>query len=205
MSDAAPAPDRVTSTPSMDTDALLARLTALLPAMQDRAAALDVAARFPADDLADLRAAGVLAAPLPGRLGGLGVGTEPAQATAALDLFRLLGRGNLALGRLVEAHVNALRLVVRYGDAGAVRCRSGGRAGGPAVRPLGHRPARRRLRVEADGASPGAKQFCSGAGHCTRAVVTAQGSGQTRLAYAVVGRNGTGSSVARRWPACARR
>ena len=93
----------------MNATTLLDRLNALLPAMQARAAALDASASFPSDDIAELRTAGVLAAAVPGRFGGLGIGTEPQAAGAALDMFRALGRGNLALGRLVEAHVNALR------------------------------------------------------------------------------------------------
>ncbi len=56
----------------------------------------------------------MLAAAVPTRLGGLGVGLAPETAAGTMALFRLLGRGNLALGRLIEAHVNALRLVFRY-------------------------------------------------------------------------------------------
>jgi alkylation response protein AidB-like acyl-CoA dehydrogenase len=89
------------------TDTLLARLEALLPTMQDRAAALDASATFPTDDIADLRQAGVLFAPVPARFGGPGIGTEPQQAGAALDLFRLLGRGNLALGTMREPGISA--------------------------------------------------------------------------------------------------
>ncbi len=168
------------------TDTLLARLEALLPTMQDRAAALDASATFPTDDIADLRQAGVLFAPVPARFGGPGIGTEPQQAGAALDLFRLLGRGNLALGRLIEAHVNALRLVFRYGaEATCQRAADDARAGhlcGLWVTD----PPNGGL-IAGPGTVSGAKQFCSGAGHVTRAVVTAEDGGATRLAYVALG------------------
>ena len=168
----------------MDTDALLARLTGLLPTMQARAAALDEAARFPADDIADLRAAAVLRAVIPARHGGLGIGTDPAQAAAALDLFCLLGRGNLALGRLVEAHVNALRLVFRYGDAALCQAAVDDAQAGELCGLWVTDPPGNTLQAGPGGQISGSKQFCSGAGHVTRAVVTVIAAGQTRLAYA---------------------
>ena len=164
------------------TDTLLARLEALLPTMQGRAAALDASATFPTDDIADLRAAGVLSAPVPPGFGGPGIGTEPEQAAVALDMFRLLGRGNLALGRLVEAHVNALRLVFRYGDAATCQRAADDAQVGQLCGLWVTDPPDGGLIAGPDTVS-GAKQFCSGAGHVTRAVVTVEDGGATRLAY----------------------
>ena len=175
----------------MDIPTLLARLDALLPAMQDRAAALDEAASFPADDIAALGAAGVLFSPLPHRFGGLGIGTQPDTAVATLAVFRLLGRGNLALGRLVEAHVNAFRLVVRYGSETLVQAVAADAEAGHLCALWVTDPPGSGLSADANGAVSGHKQFCSGAGHVTRAVVTAEDAGTVRLAYVKLDRGVT--------------
>ena len=94
---------------------LCADLAALLPEIQARALALDTEPSFPAADVEKLRDVGALAAPVPGALGGLGLGTEANGAMHLAEVLRLIGRGNLSLGRLYEAHVNVLRLIVRYG------------------------------------------------------------------------------------------
>jgi alkylation response protein AidB-like acyl-CoA dehydrogenase len=75
--------------------------------------------------------------------------------------------------------------VVRYGDAGlagrAARAASDGHLFGLWVTD----PPDGGL-VLADGAMEGRKQFCSGAGHVTRAVLTAADAGETVLVYAEV-------------------
>ena len=162
---------------------LLDRLNDLLPAMQGRAVALDEAAAFPTEDIAALGAAGVLRAPVPVRLGGLGIGTEPHAAADTLVLLRLLGRGNLALGRLVEAHINALRLVFRYGDEALARAAADDAEAGHLCGLWVTDPPHATLHAGPLGTVTGAKQFCSGAGHVTRAVVTVAEGADTRLAY----------------------
>ncbi len=171
----------------MDTSAaLLSRLEWLIPALQRRAAALDEAAAFPSEDIDALREAGVLRAAAPTALGGAGVGTEPAQAGAALEMFRLLGRGNLAVGRVLEAHVNALRLVARYGDPAVQRRAAEDAVCGQLIGLWVTDPPEGGL-VVSGGSLTGDKQFCSAAGHATRAVVTATDRlGDTRLVYADV-------------------
>ena len=57
---------------------------------------------------------GALVAPLPVVLGGIGAGTEAGGTADIIGLMLALGRGNLAVARLYEAHVNAVRLMVRY-------------------------------------------------------------------------------------------
>ena len=160
---------------------MLERVGAQLPGMAARAAALDAGARYPAADMAVLHEAGVLAAPAPERLGGLGAGTEPGGAGLVLDLLRLLGRGNLSVARLFEAHVNALRLVVRFGSAEQVAM-----AAADAL--AGHRFG---LWVTDDPAAPlvlqdgmllGRKGPSSGAGQCSRALVTVGAGGECRMA-----------------------
>ena len=86
-----------------------------IAAIRARAPALDETATFPTEDMALLRELGLPATPLPRALGGEGAGTEPHAATTTFELLRALGQANPSLGRLFEAHVNAIRLAIRYG------------------------------------------------------------------------------------------
>lgn len=147
-----------------------------------RAAALDSAPAFPAEDMAELHRAGLLLAPLPEALGGSGWGTSPEGAAPLLTALRRLGAANLSVGRLYEAHVNAVVLISAYGRPeqveAAARDAEAGHCFGLWV---------------TDGAAPlrlsgglliGGKAVCSGAGHISRALVTAMlpdGSAQMAL------------------------
>jgi hypothetical protein len=86
---------------------LLASVAEMIPWMQSRAGALDRTGTFPADEIERLRLAGALAPPLPIR--------ESAAADTLASLWSLVGQGNLSVGRILEAHVNALHLIARYG------------------------------------------------------------------------------------------
>ena len=168
--------------------ALLAELQELRPAMQARAEQLDAEARFPAEDIADLGRIGALAAAIPARLGGLGMGIDPDGALPLLDLLRLIGHGNLAVGRVFEGHVNALRLVMRFGT--------------PAQQQRAAEDARRgelfAIWVTDDPRDPlratgsvlaGSKGICSAAGHATRPLVTMD-TGAAELQMAVLALDG---------------
>jgi alkylation response protein AidB-like acyl-CoA dehydrogenase len=149
---------------------LLTAVGELVPWMQGRADALDRDAAFPAAELNRLRAAGALSPALP----VLGSGS----ADELSALLCLVGQGNLSVGRVFEAHLNALHLIARYGAAG---------------RPDDERlyalwvtdPQTGGLRMQRHGERillTGGKQFCSGAGHATAALVTAQDeSGEPRM------------------------
>jgi alkylation response protein AidB-like acyl-CoA dehydrogenase len=164
--------------------ALLARLETHLPAMQARAADLDAQAEFPEEDIGALRQIGALTAPLPGGFGGLGLGTEPDGAEAVSALLQRLGYAHVAIGRLFEAHVNAVRLVALYGSEAQIRrvaadCEAG-RLIGLWVTDDPANP----LRDGAGGVLAGVKAICSGAGHVGRSLVTCiHPDGGTRLAY----------------------
>ena len=165
----------------MSASALLAGLRDLVPVMQRRAEALDAEEALPVEDVDALRHLGALTAALPRAHGGLGAGTEPDGAALLLDALRLVGRGHLAVARLFEAHVNALRLVARYSapgqlDAVARDARDGHLFALWVTDPPGGTLALR------DGVLHGGKSPCSGAGLATRAVVTAEGDGATRMA-----------------------
>ncbi|WP_254070247.1 acyl-CoA dehydrogenase family protein [Acidisphaera sp. L21] len=164
--------------------------------LQDRATMWDLSATFPADDIEDLRAAGLLQAIVPAHLGGLGLGTEPDGALGALALLRLLGRANLALGRLVEAHINALRLVFRLADPALQQRVAQDAKDGKLVGLWVTDPPGDGLRISADGMLNGHKQFCSGAGHIDAAVVTAlDEAGGARLVYVPIGTGLTASPL----------
>ena len=150
--------------------------------MQARAPALDQGGAFPAEDIALLRRLGALAAPVPTELGGLGLGTEPDAALDIMEVLRLIGRGNLSVGRLYEAHVNALRLVMRDGTP-AQRRRSAAAAREGALFGLWVTDAPDApVVLREDSVLHGAKSPCSGAGHIRHALVTARlASGATHM------------------------
>ena len=151
---------------------LLQDLEGLVGVFQARATALDADAAFPETNIAYLRAAGALTAPLPRSAGGLGAGSEPGGVCLAVQMLRLVGQGSLATGRLFEGHVNAIKLVAAYGTAAQI-----GRVAADAKD--GHlfglwvTEAPPGLCVT-DGMLHGGKVFCSGAGYARRALVTAQ-------------------------------
>lgn len=80
------------------------------------AAGRDAAAAFPHAALRLLHASDLMMAPFPARLGGTGL-VEPGAVDALVSVLRLVGGGDLSVGRLYEGHVNAVALVGRYGSA----------------------------------------------------------------------------------------
>lgn len=114
-------------------------------------------------------------APLPYRFNGLGLGTEPAGARDLLDLLRHVGRGSLAIGRLYEGHVNALKLIELYGNERQIARAADDAAAGHlfALWNTEPRDGLRLIRVGSAWRLQGSKIYCSGAGHATRALVTA--------------------------------
>ena len=81
----------------------------------DRAADVDVIGAFPEADFDDLHESGLLAAPLAEAHGGAGLAADPDQAHTLYRVLREIGRGNLAVGRVYEGHVNALALIEAWG------------------------------------------------------------------------------------------
>jgi alkylation response protein AidB-like acyl-CoA dehydrogenase len=152
-----------------------ARLEAVLDDLEREASANDPDATFPDEGIQTLRRLGVMSLALPRPCGGRGWGTEPGGELALLHLLRLTGRASLALGRVLEGHVNALRLVAQYGRPDqmhqvAADIRGGALLGlwvsdGPV--PVGMRVERDRIILQ------GAKSFASGALHVTHPLVTA--------------------------------
>jgi alkylation response protein AidB-like acyl-CoA dehydrogenase len=169
----------------MTPDALPTALARLIPDMQARAAALDSDEAFPEQDFRMLRELGALRAPLPSGQGGHGAGTEPGGVDLILRLLTFLGQGNLAVGRLFEAHVNALKLIVAYGTPGQVERAAAEVRDGHLFGLWVTDPAQHALQFS-DGSLRGSKGPCSGAGHVTRVLVTASTPAGSQMAVAAV-------------------
>ena len=143
-----------------------------------RASAYDEDGAYPAADVTALHESGLLTAILPVNYGGTGL-----LGLSLSEVLRSIGSGSLPLGRLFEGHVNAVELVVRYGDHQRVQlvaeeARAGKLFGvwntddSNGLR-LIHRHGRYWLE--------GRKVMASGAGHIERPLVTATDENGRRL------------------------
>jgi alkylation response protein AidB-like acyl-CoA dehydrogenase len=143
-----------------------------------RAEERDADGAFPDDEITELHRAGLLTAPLPLAWGGF----EPSAAELTAWL-RCIGGGSLSLGRLYEGHVNALALMLRYGDEAQIgRCVREAEAGQlfgvwntDDADGLGLVRQSGGLRLR------GRKILCSGAGFIARPVITATDEAGRRL------------------------
>lgn len=156
----------------------------LVPAMSDRARAVDREASFPTLDFDLLRKIGALTAPIPLRFGGPGLGIDRGSNLSLLALLRSIGRGNLAVGRIFEGHVNAFKLIATFGSEAQVeRASEDLRAGH--LFAIWNAETNEKVRIIVNATKlklQGTKAFCSGAGHVTRALITASdGSGLRML------------------------
>jgi alkylation response protein AidB-like acyl-CoA dehydrogenase len=80
------------------------------------ASEIDHNGAFPAREFQLIAEAGLLSAPLQREWGGLGLGIDANVTGQLLLLLKQIGRGNLAVGRVYEGHVNALQLVQTFGS-----------------------------------------------------------------------------------------
>ncbi len=159
----------------------------VLAAIALRAGAADRGEADLSADITALREAGVLAAPLPAGEGGSGLGVSPDGTMACLTLLRQLGRANLSVARLVEGHINAVKLIALYATPAARDAAFDAVRAGELLGVWG-----------ADGAVPvtlapcepltlrGAKRFASGLGLVSRALVTARTDDGAQLVLAPV-------------------
>lgn len=134
----------------------------------------DAAPLFPADSLHALVAAGLHRRFAPPVAGGEPFEDDRSHHFALRDALRIVGRGDLSIGRLFEGHVNALRLFGWYGSRDQLAWLGRALATGawfgvwatepsPGVRLTGDDPP----------ALTGEKMFASGAGGLDYSVVTA--------------------------------
>jgi alkylation response protein AidB-like acyl-CoA dehydrogenase len=142
------------------------------------AAAVDQNGAFPVKEFELIAEAGMLAAPLQPDLGGLGLGIDGSVTYELLILLKQIGRGNLAVGRVYEGHVNALQLIQTFGTKAQIEAYAadaGDRhkifgvwnaeaADGVKIIPIDNG----RYRLE------GSKTFASGAGYVERPFVTGE-------------------------------
>lgn len=154
-----------------DADALVQTAADVADQIAKTAADRDADRSFPTAEFDLLHEAELMTATLPAELGGQNLGRSGSRHA----LYRVLaevGRGSLPVGRVYEGHVNALDLVMTYGTdrqrAAAAADACAGHvfgvwnteaADGVRLAPLAGGGARLH----------GAKVFCSGAGHVTRA------------------------------------
>ncbi|WP_347239931.1 acyl-CoA dehydrogenase family protein [Oscillatoria sp. FACHB-1406] len=94
---------------------LVARASELAEEFAAGAAAVDYNGAFPVVEFDGIAAAGLLAAPLRPALGGCGLGIDARFTRELLLILKAIGRGNLAVGRVYEGHVNALQLIQTFG------------------------------------------------------------------------------------------
>ncbi len=123
---------------------------------------------------------GLLLAPFPRSLGGVGLGVDAGTQRALLRVLASIGGADLALGRLFEGHINGVLLVLRYGTQDQIRSLaeevSRGTLSG--VWNTG-RPAL--LKLVQQGTAfrfDGVKTFATGAAFVNRPIVTAEIAGK---------------------------
>jgi alkylation response protein AidB-like acyl-CoA dehydrogenase len=140
---------------------------------------------FPIEEFKLIANAGLLATPLMPQWGGLGLGFDSSLTYELLLLLRLMGWGNLAVGRIFEGHVNALQLIQTFGSyeqieqyAEDARDRykifgvwNAEANDGVKVIPLNHQTYQLQ----------GSKTFCSGAGYVERPFVNGKLNGQWQI------------------------
>jgi hypothetical protein len=170
----------------------LSALAELLPWMQGRAGLLDADSVFPREEVDRLGQLGALTVAMPIR----GRAKDDALADQLASLLVVVGQGNLSVGRVLEAHINALHLVARYGTETQCATTMAAARDGCLFGLWVTDPPTGGLRMQRAGgriALSGGKQFCSSAGHAGGALVTARDvDGATRM---LVVRLGIGETV----------
>jgi alkylation response protein AidB-like acyl-CoA dehydrogenase len=91
--------------------ALLNRAREVARECAGRADRYDRETLFPAEDFADLRAAGLHAPTVPDKYGGLGLGPLSGDALTLWLITKELAKADLSLGRCWEGHANSLALI----------------------------------------------------------------------------------------------
>ncbi len=147
----------------------------IAPTIYARAGQVDEAAAYPADDIAELAAVGLLRACLPRDLGGVGLGHSADSTNALRKTLTTIGGASLTVGRLYEGHVNAVKLVATYAPMVLPLLESEVAAGRPSgVWNAERGDGLRAVRIDGGWRLSGHKIHCSGSGSIRRPVVTAK-------------------------------
>jgi alkylation response protein AidB-like acyl-CoA dehydrogenase len=151
---------------------------------------------YPSTDVAALHEAGLLTAVLPLECGGGGL-----MGLALSEILRSIGSGSLPLGRLFEGHVNALELVLRYGNHHRVELVAEEARAGKLFGVWNTDDANGMRLIHRHGRSwlEGRKILASGAGHIERPLITATDEEGRRLM--VLPKLGLGRADLSRWTA----
>lgn len=168
-----------------DTAALLREIRELLPGLRAQARRHDQEASFPCDGMAKLRDRGLLTATIPVEFGGLGVG-EGERGEELLELLRLLGSAELALGRIYEAHVNVIELIRCYGSTRQMEMAAAAAHAGELFALWVTDPAKGALQLT-DEQLAGEKWFCSAAGAAQRCLVTVETGNGAQMLFVTAG------------------
>lgn len=155
------------------TSGLFEQIGELIQSIREIAGKCDSEAVFPFESMAKLREAGLLMAPLPVEFGGLGLYGESG-VEALFHLLHLLGYADLAIGRIFEAHVNAIEMVRRYGTAKQMESAALAARTGDLFALWVTDPSENELRLSPAMTLSGEKWFCSAAGAAAQALVTAK-------------------------------
>jgi alkylation response protein AidB-like acyl-CoA dehydrogenase len=133
---------------------------------------------YPVSDVATLHESGLLTAVLPVRFGGAEL-----TGLSLSEVLRSIGWGSLPLGRLFEGHVNALELVLRYGNERRVQLVAEEAQAGKLFGVWNTDDANGLRLIHRHGRSwlEGRKVLASGAGHIERPLVTATDENGRRM------------------------
>jgi alkylation response protein AidB-like acyl-CoA dehydrogenase len=143
-----------------------------------RAGEYDEDGAFPAADVAALHESGLLTAVFPVKFGGVGL-----TGLSLSEVLRSIGSGSLPLGRLFEGHVNALELVLRYGNDPRVKLVAEEARAGKLFGVWNTDDANGLRLIHRHGRSwlEGRKILASGAGHIERPLITATDENGRRM------------------------
>lgn len=96
---------------------VLAQAIAVADFCASQAAEIDCYGKYPRQEFEQIAEKGLLTAPLQPAFGGVGLGFDTHTLHETLVILQQIGRGNLAVGRIYEGHVNALQLIQTFGTA----------------------------------------------------------------------------------------
>jgi alkylation response protein AidB-like acyl-CoA dehydrogenase len=162
-------------------------LSAMVPELMNEAANYDSTASFPVASFRRLQRAGLFMAPVPVEFGGFGMHAS-ADSQALFRLLHVLGYADLSLGRIFEAHVNAIEFIREYGTPRQMEAAALAVQAGDLFALWVTDSPDQGVRLSRDMTLSGEKWFCSAAGSARQALITAQtDAGSQMLMVAVAG------------------